>query len=106
MEPTEASIGLLVDTGLERSPHGDIGTCLIKEATVTLFWAADQRRDAEVGDDSDRTRASMLGAEVGTLVPFHIDGKVHRSVACGISRSEEVKDHRTNLHLELTTYCD
>ena len=91
MEPTEAIIGHHVNLGLGRSPHGDIGTCLLEEATVTLFWAADQRRDAEVGGDSDRTRASMLGAEVGTPVPFHIDDEVNRFIACGTSRSEEVK---------------
>ena len=67
MEPTEPNIGLLVDTGLEKSPHGDIGTCLIKEATVTLFWAAGQRRVADAGDDSDGIRASMLTAEVVDL---------------------------------------
>ena len=90
MEPTDASIGHQLK-GNGRSPHGDIGTCLLKEAAVTPFWAADQRRDAEVGDDSDGIRASMLGADVGTLVPFHIDGEVHRSVECGTSGSEEVK---------------
>ena len=30
-------------------------------------------------------------ADIGALVPFHIDGEVYRSVACGPSRSSEVK---------------
>ena len=68
MEPTEANIG----HQRGRSPQGDIGTCLLKEATVTPFWAADQRRDAEVGDDSDGPKVGRMAAEVGTLVPFHI----------------------------------
>ena len=88
MEPTEANIG---HQELGRSPHGDIGTCLLKEATVTPFWAADQRRVVEVSDDSDGIKEDMLAAEVEIPVPFHIDGEVHRSIACGPSISKEVK---------------
>ena len=84
MEPTEANIG----HQRGRSPQGDIGTCLLKDAAVTLHWAADQRRDAEVGDDSDGTWARQAEAEVGTQVPYHIDDEVHRFIACGTSRSE------------------
>ena len=87
MEPTEANIG----HQRGRSPQGDIGTCLLKEAAVTPFWAAGRRCAADAGDDSEWTRARMLGADVGTLVPFHIDDEVHRFIVCGTSRSEEVK---------------
>ena len=36
----------------------------------------------------------MMTAEVGTQVPFHIYGEMHRSVACDTSRSEEVRTTR------------
>ena len=87
MEPTEARIGQ--QNG--RSPRGHFGTCLINEATVTPFWAAGRRRVADAGDDSTVIQAEMLAAKVGTLFPFHIDDEVHRLIACGPSRSEEVK---------------
>ena len=69
---SQATIGLLVSSGLERSPQRDIGTYLIKNATVTPFWAAGQRRVADAGD------VSMMAAIVGTPVPF--DNEVHRSL--------------------------
>ena len=90
MEPTDASIGhQLKKDG--RSPHGDFGTCLIQDAAITLFWAVGRRCAADAGDDSECARVSMQRADVGTLVPFHIDDEVHRFIACGPSRSEEVK---------------
>ena len=92
METTDAGIGhQLKKEELGRSPHGDIGTCLIKDAAITLHWAVGRRCAADAGDDSDGIRASMPGADVGTLVPFHINDEVHRFIACGTSRSEEVK---------------
>ena len=96
MEPTDASIGhQLKEDG--RSPHGDIGTRLTKDVAITPFWAAGRRCAADAGDDSDRTRARMFGTEVGTPVPFHIDDEVHRFIACGPSRSKEVKTS-TGIH--------
>ena len=90
METTDAGIGLQLKKD-GRSPQSDIGTCLIKDAAITLHWAVGRRCAADAGDDSDRTRTSMLGADVGTPVPFHIDDEVHRLIACGTSRSEEIK---------------
>ena len=52
---------------------------------------AGRRCDADAGDDSTVIQAEMLAAEVGTLVPYHIDDEVHRLIVCGPSRSEEVK---------------
>ena len=90
MEPTDASIGhQLKEDG--RSPHGDIRTCLIKDAAITLHWAVGRRCAADAGDDSDVTWASMTGAEVETQVPSHTDDEVHRFIACGTSEKEEVK---------------
>ena len=90
METTDTGIGhQLKKEG--RSPHGGFGTCLIQNAAITLSWAVGRRCAADAGDDSDGTRASKAGAEVGTHVPFHTDDEVHRFIACGTSRSEEVK---------------
>ena len=88
MEPTEASIGHHFKEVLGRSPHGEIRTCLIKDAAITLHWAVGRRCAADAGDDSDDTWARQAEAEVGTQVPHHIDDEVHRLIACGHSRSE------------------
>ena len=87
METTDAGIGhQLKKDG--RSPHGDFGTCLIQDAAITLLWAVGRRCAADAGDDSECARASMLSADVGTLVPFHTDDEVHRFIVCGSSGSE------------------
>ena len=90
METIDAGFGQQLKKD-ERSPHGDIRTCLIKDEAITLHWAVGQRCAADAGDDSDGARMGMLGADVGTLVPFHIDDEVHRFIVCGTSRSEEFK---------------
>ena len=92
METTpKASIGLKVKMGLERSPQGDDRTYLFKEVIITPFWAAGQRCITKVGDDSEVRRQSAMAADSRALVPSHIDREVHRSVACGTSRSREFK---------------
>ena len=58
METTDASIGHQLNKD-GRSPRGHFGTCLIKEATVTPFWAAGRRRDADAGDDSNLIQGDM-----------------------------------------------
>ena len=88
----KANICPQVEAILEGSPQGDDGNYLFKNVIITPFWAVGQRCITEVGDDSVGVdgRQSAMAAGSRALVPFHIDGEVHRSVACGTSRSEEV----------------
>ena len=90
METTDAGIGHHAEQD-GRSPQGGLGTCLTPDAAITLHWAVGRRCAADAGDDSEVTWASMLSADVGTLVPSHTDDEVHRFIVCGTSRSEEVK---------------
>ena len=76
----------------ERSPQGDDGTYLFKDVIILLYWTASQRCITEVGVDCvEVRRQSVIAADTGALVPSHIDGEVHRCVACGMSRSREFK---------------
>ena len=93
---TKASIGLKVDSRLKQSLQGDDGTYLFKEVIITSFWAAGQRCITEVGDDSvEVPKTGCDDRQVGTMVPFHIDGEVHRSVTYGSSRRLEVNNQST-----------
>ena len=99
MDTTQkANIGPKVKMELEGSPQGDDGTYLFKEVIISRQqWAAGQRCITEVGDDSVGVdgRQSKMTAGSRALVPFHIDGEVHRSVACGTRRSQEFKKKNT-----------
>ena len=80
---------------IERSPQGDDGTYLFKDVIILLYWTS-QRCITEVGDDCvEVRRQSVMAADTGALVPSHIDGELHRSVACGTSRSREFKKKST-----------
>ena len=94
----KANIGPTVNIELEGSPQGDDGTYLFKEVIISLqHWAAGQRCITEVGDDSVGVdgRQSAMTASSRTQVPFHIDGEVHRSIACGTCRSREFNKKNT-----------
>ena len=87
METTDAGIGHRSEKD-GRSPQGGLRTCLTPDAAITLHWAVGRRCAADAGDDSEVTWASMLSADVGTLVPFHIYDEVHQFIECGPSGNE------------------